>query len=163
MLPSPEIKRRVVIAVIVVVVFSLDQVSKAVLTAFVEPLGTVEIIPGFFSIVHVMNPGAAFGILKGGGPLLLILITFAALALIVYLLSTTRDMLLTVSLSLIAGGALGNLADRVFFSEVVDFLDFHIGPYHWPAFNVGDMAITAGVVLYLVTIYRCRGNTPVEG
>jgi signal peptidase II len=67
-------------------------------------------------------------------------------------------MLVTLSLSLIAGGALGNLVDRIFLSEVVDFLDFHLGGYHWPAFNVADIAITFGVIIYLFTIYRCGGR-----
>lgn len=156
MFSSPEIKRRVSIAAVVIVVLVLDQFTKALVTAMVEPLGTVEVIPGLFSIVNVTNPGAAFGILKGGGPLLLILITLVALALIAYLLTQTKDLFVTVSLSLIAGGAIGNLIDRILLSEVVDFLDFYIGPYHWPAFNVGDIAITAGVGIYLLAIYTHR-------
>ncbi len=160
MFSSPEIKRRVSIAVVVIVVFSLDQITKTFISAYVAPFDIVDVIPGVFSIVNVKNPGAAFGILKGGAPTLLILITFAALALIAYLLLTTRDRLLTLALSLIAGGALGNLADRLFLSEVLDFLDFHLGPYHWPAFNVGDIAITAGVIIYLFAIYTGREKGP---
>jgi signal peptidase II len=152
---STEIKRRVSIAVVVVVVLVLDQFTKALVTAMVLPLNPKVIIPGLFSIVNVKNPGAAFGILSGGSTLLIV-ITLAALALIIYLLATTKDLLITLALSLIAGGALGNLVDRVLFSEVLDFLDFHLGSYHWPAFNVGDIAITAGVIVYLVAIFTGR-------
>ncbi len=156
MFESPEIKRRVSIAAVVIVVIVFDQFTKALVTAMVEPRAAVEVIPGLLSIVYVTNPGAAFGILKGGGPLLLILITLAALIFIAYLLISTKDMLVTLSLSLIAGGAIGNLIDRILLSEVVDFLDFHIGLYHWPVFNVGDIAISAGVVIYLLATYRGR-------
>ena len=152
---SPEIKNSTIIAVVLCVVLVLDQATKALLTAFVDPLESFELIPGLFNIVNVANRGAAFGIFKGQGALVLILITVAALVLIAYLLYTSRDLLTLFSLSLIAGGALGNLIDRIRLAQVVDFLDFHMGVYHWPAFNVADIAITAGVIFYLVTVYRC--------
>ncbi len=155
---SPEIKKSTLIAVVLSVVLVLDQATKALLVAFVEPLGTVDVVPGLFSIVNVANPGAAFGMFKGGGALVLILIAIAALILIAYLLYTSKDRLTVLALSLIAAGALGNLIDRIRLSEVVDFLDLHLGVYHWPAFNVADIAITVGVILYLVTIYRCGGR-----
>ena len=130
---------------------------------FVAPLGSVEVVPGFFSIVNVANPGAAFGILKGHGSLALILIAIAALILIAYLLYISTDLTTVFALSLIAGGALGNLIDRIRLAEVVDFLDFYIGRYHWPAFNVADIAITCGVIIYLTTIYRCSDKSAGEG
>lgn len=158
---SFKIKNGHLIAVVLGVVLVLDQVSKLVLVALVEPFGRVELVPGFFSIVNVANRGAAFGMFKGGGALVLILIAVAALILIAYMLYTSKDRLTVFSLSLIAGGAFGNLIDRIRLSQVIDFLDFHLGPYHWPAFNVADIAITIGVLFYLVTIYRC-GRTEGE-
>ena len=140
-----------------------DQVSKAVLVKVVEPLASVEVVPGFFSIVNVSNQGAAFGILKGHGSLVLILIAIAALILMAYLLYISTDLVTVFALSLIAGGALGNLIDRIRIAEVVDFLDFYIGQYHWPAFNVADIAITCGVIVYLVAIYRGSEKTAGEG
>lgn len=160
---SPEINKRIIIAVLLSAVVALDQASKVVLVKLVEPLGSVEVVPGLFSVVNVSNPGAAFGMLKGHGSLLLILIAIAALILIAYLLYISTDLVTVFALSLIAGGALGNLIDRIRLAEVVDFLDFYIGKYHWPAFNVADIAITCGVVIYLTTIYRCSGKTAGEG
>ncbi|MBE9532032.1 MAG: signal peptidase II [Proteobacteria bacterium] len=155
---SLKIKKNTIIIVVMGVVLVLDQVTKAILTAKIEPLGSVEVVAGLFSIVNVANRGAAFGMFKGGGALVLILIAIAALILITYLLYTSRERLTVLSLSLIGAGALGNLIDRIRLSEVVDFLDFHLGAYHWPAFNVADIAISVGVLLYLVTIYRCGGS-----
>ncbi len=160
---SPEIKKRILIAVLLSAVIALDQASKMVLAKLVEPLGSVEVVPGIFNIVNVSNPGAAFGIFKGHGSLALILIAIAALILIAYLLYISTDRATVFALSLIAGGAFGNLIDRIRLAEVVDFLDFYIGPYHWPAFNVADIAITCGVIIYLVTIYRGSDRTAGEG
>ena len=81
-----RVKNNTIIAVVLGVVLVLDQASKLVLVAFVEPLGNIELVPGLFSIVNVANRGAAFGIFKGGGALVLILIAIAALVLIAYLL-----------------------------------------------------------------------------
>ncbi|MFQ5464995.1 MAG: signal peptidase II [Thermodesulfobacteriota bacterium] len=150
-----EITGRLKIAALTAaVVAAADQVSKAAVMVRLLENQLVEVVSGFFNIVYFRNPGAAFGFLGGGWggtarTVLLIALTAAALIVVGVLLRQARERLLVFSLSLIAGGALGNLVDRVRFGTVVDFLDFHIGRYHWPAFNVADSAITVGVALAL--------------
>jgi len=141
------------LATVSLVTVLLDQVTKAVVTHYLLLHQAVEVIAGFFSIIHVHNPGAAFGILReweGIRTLFLITVSLVALAVIVYLYRKCRGKWSAFALSLIAGGAVGNLIDRVRFGEVVDFLDFSIGGYHWPAFNVADTAITVGVIMMVV-------------
>ncbi|MFQ5585302.1 MAG: signal peptidase II [Thermodesulfobacteriota bacterium] len=138
----------------------LDQITKTVVTRLLSLHQTVEVINGFFNIVYIKNPGAAFGILRGWGAVrtvLLILISLAALAVIVYLYGKTTGRLASFALSLIAGGAVGNLIDRVRFGEVIDFLDFSLCGYHWPAFNLADSAITVGVTVTVILACLKRG------
>ena len=114
------------------------------------------IIPGFFNLVYVTNTGAAFGLLAGSKTLLRQLffvgVALFALGVISYAYSQLRNQgrLFVLALGLIAGGAVGNLIDRLRFGSVVDFLDFYLGNYHWPAFNVADSAITVGVTLFIL-------------
>lgn len=142
----------------------LDQLSKAIVLIYLPENSSMEIIPGFFNLVHFKNPGAAFGILKDNGQwktVFLSLASVAAIVIIGFLLRDAKDTLTRVSLSLIAGGAAGNLVDRIRFGTVVDFLDFHLKGFHWPAFNVADSCITIGVVLAIINAFsRKAGVTP---
>ena len=137
-------------------VLLLDRITKRVVAGSIHPHDYVPVIPGFFQLTHVENTGAAFGLFAESSAQWKVgaLVTFSVLALIVvsallwknsHSLSTT-----TVGLSLILGGAMGNLWDRMFSGHVVDFLDFYVGSYHWPAFNIADSAIVVGALL-LVT------------
>lgn len=120
----------------------------------------VDVFPGLFNVVHVRNTGGAFGIfggVKGGiGSFLFVAISVIAIGAIVFLFLKTRETekALTVSFSLILSGALGNLIDRLHYGEVVDFLDFHVAAYHWPAFNVADSAICVGIGLMALEILK---------
>lgn len=113
------------------------------------------VIPGLFNLVYVLNPGAAFGFLADASAAFRYVfftgITVVAAGLIVYYLVKTnpRNLILASSLTLIFGGAIGNLIDRIRFGSVVDFLDFYLGAAHWPAFNVADSAITVGAALMI--------------
>lgn len=113
------------------------------------------VIPGLFNLVYVLNPGAAFGFLADASAAFRYVfftgITVVAAGLIVYYLVKTnpRNLILASSLTLIFGGAIGNLIDRIRFGSVVDFLDFYLGSAHWPAFNVADSAITVGAALMI--------------
>lgn len=132
----------------------LDQLTKLAITRSLHPYEAVEVVPGFFNIVYYLNKGAAFGILNQGGAfrkLFLIGVSLAALALLAVLVKQSRDRLSALAFSLIAGGAVGNLIDRIRYGSVVDFLDFHVAGWHWPAFNVADSAITIGVGLAVFT------------
>lgn len=136
-----------------------DQLTKAMVSAWLSPYEAVAVIPGLFNLVNWHNTGAAFGIFSSGaatGRVLLITVTIISLFVIGFLIKTARtenDKITTFALSLIGGGAIGNLIDRVRLGSVIDFLDFYIGSYHWPAFNVADSAITIGVVLTLAGFF----------
>lgn len=115
-----------------------------------------EIIPGFFNLTYLMNKGAAFGFLSGVDHVwrhyfFLILASVALVLLAVAWFRMRKDHpFYGPALALIAGGAIGNLIDRVRLGAVVDFLDFYVAGHHWPAFNVADSSITVGVAFFLL-------------
>jgi signal peptidase II len=162
------VKRNLVIFICgVLVIIVLDQFTKAIITEKLFVYGTHKIIDGFFNLVYVRNPGAAFGFLAGASEtfryFFFIGITTLAILLIIYYIVKSKQEKLSViiSMTLIFGGAVGNLIDRIRFGTVVDFLDFYIGQWHWPAFNVADSAITVGAVLMVwgVLVNRGRANS----
>jgi signal peptidase II len=162
-------KKNILFPAIAVSVIILDQLTKAWILATLMIHEGFPVIDGFFNIVHVRNPGAAFGFLAGVAPLyrsvFFLSVTLAAIILILYFLRASRndEPLQVVSLALILAGAGGNLIDRVRFGEVVDFLDVYVGAYHWPAFNVADSAITIGAALLaLILIGRKTERTGEE-
>ena len=138
----------------------LDQVTKYWVYKTLALYQSVEIVPNFIHITYIRNTGAAFGFLAGDRSMVrmafFILISAVAIGCISYLLKTVRPQqkMLIVSLSLILGGAVGNLIDRLLMGEVIDFIDLHWYQYHWPAFNVADSAITIGVVLLFLQVMR---------
>jgi signal peptidase II len=144
----------------VAVIFTLDQLTKwwIVETMFLHE--SLPVLDGFFHLTYVRNPGAAFGFLAGMDPLFrgvfFITANILAMGLIIFYLvkADQRFSLLILGLSMIMAGALGNLADRLRYGEVVDFLDFFLGGWHWPAFNVADAAITTGALLLIRDILR---------
>ena len=134
----------------------LDQFTKALVLAFLEPYQAVEWAP-FLSCVLVFNTGISFGLFAGETALLRWVLIGLALAVSVLLTSwlyKEKRLRVASALGLILGGAIGNVVDRIFRHAVVDFLDLHIGGWHWPAFNIADSAITVGVVLYVFTSLR---------
>lgn len=141
------------------IIFALDQVTKAVISNRV-PLNTgwIEVIPGFFSITHVQNRGAAFSLFSDGNSSwkLGMLITFSLVAMVAisYFLwkSAHRLTITSLALALVLGGAFGNLWDRIVHGRVTDFLHFYVGEYSWPDFNVADTAIVIGAVLIIAEI-----------
>lgn len=143
---------------VAVVVVILDQISKALVLVKIPLFKSIPVINGFFSLTHVHNPGGAFGFLaQNGSPWLhWMFLGAAALALVLILYfhhQTPRTHpYLALGLSLIFGGAIGNLIDRLRFGEVVDFLDFYVATHHYPTFNVADSAVTVGVGIFLVHI-----------
>ncbi len=131
----------------------LDQITKQwVRTAFTYGDDSLPVIDGFFNLVHVRNDGAAWNMLGGHG-LVLILISVAALVLLfIYRRSFLEEQVShKILLGLMVGGIIGNLIDRIRIGWVTDFLDFHIGTHHWPAFNVADSAICIAAGLYIIT------------
>jgi len=146
--------------VTLLLVVGLDQISKMYVSSVMSLHASHPVIDGFFNITYVRNPGAAFGFLSNAAPvfrsLFLIAVSAAAVVMILYFLAKNRSaaMLLTFSLSLIVGGAVGNLIDRIRFGNVVDFLDFYVASYHWPAFNAADSAISVGAVLLILQMFK---------
>ena len=139
-----------------VAVFAADQATKLWVLAVRADL-PVEVVP-FFNLVLVWNRGVSFGMFGSAGPLLLALLAGAvALVLVVWMLRSPRRFE-ALALGAVAGGAAGNILDRLVRGAVVDFLDFHIGGWHWYAFNLADSAITVGVAMLLFDAVLMRGR-----
>ena len=138
----------------------LDQVTKLLVLHFLPLYSAMEIVPGFFNLVHVRNTGAAFSILAGANSAwrqgLFVGLTLVVVAILLFAYGKLRsdDRWTRTAYALIIGGALGNLIDRLRLGEVVDFLDCYAGSYHWPAFNIADSAITAGALMLIVSVLR---------
>jgi signal peptidase II len=149
-------KYHILIATLVVV---LDRLTKWIIAQNIMPNDSVDVIPGIFRLTHVQNQGAAFGLFSDSPSewkvAMLILFSVAALAVVSALLWKNGNAMNTtaIALSLVFGGALGNLWDRVASGRVIDFLDFYIGRHHWPAFNIADSAIVVGALLLLSEIF----------
>jgi signal peptidase II len=141
-------KRALLILLIVASVVALDQLTKYLIMTNLSAYDSREIFP-FLHIVHVKNTGAAFGMFRTLGSTFFITLSVCAIFFIVYLLE--KRTYNTLGLSLILGGAIGNLIDRVLYGKVVDFVDFSVGTFHWPAFNVADSALTIGIGVILIT------------
>ena len=139
-------------------VVALDQLTKQVVVARIERGEPVDVIFGF-ELANVRNKGVAFGLLAGGKVPVLLLTLAAVGVLVVYFGMHLSRPGLWVAVGLVSGGALGNLADRVRSGSVIDFLD----PPVWPAFNVADIAIVAGVALLVVTLSLPEGRVARSG
>jgi signal peptidase II len=149
-------------------ILGLDQITKLIIVRSLTLGQTIPVIPGFFNIVYVLNPGAAFGFLANlpdgvRNPFFILISVGAAVLIVAYHARHLRSQILSsLALGLILGGAIGNLIDRLGFGMVVDFLDFYLERYHWPAFNVADSAISVGVGLMVLDMlagwWRERGE-----
>ncbi len=164
------VKKNILFMAVAGLVVLLDQLTKGWIIATMRLHDAYPVIDGFFNIIHVRNPGAAFGFLAGASPLFrsvfFLAVTVAAILLILHYLRQTRieEISLVLSLALILAGAVGNLIDRIRFGEVVDFLDVYIGAHHWPAFNVADAAISTGAsVLMILLLGRRKEKTEAKG
>lgn len=159
---SLRINKYLLFCVGVIIVVFLDQITKYLIIQTLHPGQIIEIIPNFFNIVDVRNRGAAFGLLNRDDIewqfwLFLSAGIFAAI-FIIYLLRTNNSPIFIICLSLIFGGALGNLIDRIKDRAVIDFFDFYVGNLHWPAFNVADIAICTGAIV-IAFGYLFNGNS----
>ena len=149
---NSKYNRLVAIAGLVVLI---DQLSKAIILKRLPLYHSISVIPGFFDITFILNPGGAFGFLAGQPSILrhVFFLGVSSLAVcfifILYRKIPQTHSLLATAFALIIGGAVGNLIDRVRFEKVIDFLDFYLGKYHWPAFNVADSAISVGMAIFV--------------
>lgn len=137
-----------------------DQVSKFMVSHFIPVSASIPVVPGLFNLTYILNPGAAFGFLSKGelsfrNPFFIGVSLIAIFFVLYYYWWHGRGRpLCTLGLGMIAGGALGNLWDRIRQGAVVDFLDFYMGRHHWPAFNLADSAISVGVALLIWQLWR---------
>lgn len=155
---KPKYKFLLFIAGLVVII---DQITKYLILQTIPLYETITVIPGFFDLTHLQNPGAAFGIFakhhSNLRQIFLIAASLAAVVLIFYFYVNMKHQfrLIMIGFSLILGGAVGNLFDRFRMGRVVDFIDIYIGNYHWPAFNVADSAISIGVaILFYCIVFK---------
>lgn len=142
---------------IALVVVLLDQASKITMSQHLF-YGQSETITSYFNLVMVYNKGAAFSFLSdqpGWQRYFFTAVSVIASLFILWMLKRNpAQRLFCWSLALILGGAVGNLIDRIAYGHVIDFLDFHVGGWHWPAFNVADSAITLGAILFVLDEFR---------
>lgn len=133
------------------VVLGIDLLTKWAVQKSIALHQMVPIIPGFFDLTYILNPGAAFGLFPGQR-WLFYLVSAVAIGLILYYHRKPEIQVgwLPFALGLMLGGAVGNLLDRIRYGKVVDFLYFHYKEFYWPAFNVADMAIVSGVGLFIL-------------
>lgn len=148
---------------IVALVIVSDQLTKLWIVNNFQLYEVREVISGFFNIIYVVNTGAAFSMLADvDSPwrhyffVTIGLVAIVGLSYFSYTLRKEHSMF-AIGLGLIAGGAVGNLIDRLYYGHVVDFLDVYVKNHHWPAFNVADSAICIGTALYLImTLSQAR-------
>ena len=145
--------------------FALDQGSKSWIVANLQYGGSIEVLADLFYLVHVRNPGAAFGLFADGDPQIRLTVFIGvSLVAVLIVLSFFRqlapgDRLSSLALGLILGGAVGNLIDRIFRGEVVDFLHFRLWRgYSWPDFNLADSFIVVGVGFLVLELLATEGE-----
>jgi signal peptidase II len=158
---TPASKSKLLLGLnIATLAFGLDRICKWWLLDFVDMPSRLHIsLMPFFDLVMVWNKGISFGLFSNSGlghKWLLSAVSIVIVSVLIFWLQRTHDRLSALAFGLIIGGAVGNIYDRFAYGAVADFFDFHIGGYHWPAFNIADSAITIGVVLILLEAFLTR-------
>jgi len=153
------------------IIITLDQLSKIWVLKNIALYNSIDIIQGFFRLFHIRNTGAVWGLLDRNNPTITLLLTiFSILALLLmYWIFHKTDRacrLDLIALSMIMGGAVGNILDRIRFGYVIDFIDLYYRSHHFPTFNVADSSLTVGVSILIFSILfkRCpEGKSPFRG
>lgn len=167
-MPASRLLTTPVLATLATTIVVVDQITKAMVRAMLPLHDSVSVLPGFLDFTHVRNTGAAFGFLNAVDipykPVIMTVIALAALVAIgVFAVrGASQEPITQLGLSLVFGGATGNLIDRVTAGHVVDFIDFYVGDWHFWAFNVADSAITIGaglLILEMVVLNRHVSTT----
>lgn len=147
-------------SILIFVLILADQITKFWVLDNIDPMSPVSVVPGFFNLVLVYNPGVAFGFMSNWDSIYRIavisLISVFAVSFLLYLYfeSYRESFYGSMAIVLILSGAIGNIIDRVRLSMVVDFLDFYISGWHWPAFNLADSYICIGVGILLLLDWK---------
>ncbi|HZS56453.1 MAG TPA: signal peptidase II [Bryobacteraceae bacterium] len=171
-MPSrPYVSARITAAGAALLILVADRITKLLILHSLRSFDSISIIPDWLRIVHAENPGAAFGVLAEGNPILrsIVLIGISATVL-VFVASALwsrngafRSAATRFGLALILGGAFGNLLDRIFRGTVTDFIEVYHGTWSFPAFNVADSAISVGAVLLLFDLIKPHRKGIKEG
>ena len=134
----------------------VDFITKKWMLSVLFEIPRQIVVTSFFNLTPVWNKGISFGIMSSHPGLIRFITPILALLVILYLIRQIHLQRHTqqIGSAIIAGGAAGNVIDRILYGKVVDFFDFHIGGYHWPAFNIADIAICSGVVITIYVIIR---------
>ena len=144
----------------------IDIITKYIVKTNMVLYSFIPVIDGFFNIVYVLNPGAAFSFLhdmnESYRQIFFVSITSVAIIVIFYIFLKETTKLNIIGFALILSGAIGNIIDRIFIGKVVDFLDFYYKSYHFPAFNVADSCITIGVALIIINLIFIKDNKNVD-
>ncbi len=161
---------RVNALLIIAALFAADRASKLWIESHLTLYDSYAVIPGIFNIVHTQNPGAAFGLFATASPTIRFLVLIAASLAMMAILGqmlwqatqkiSAASATLRLALTLVLGGAIGNLYDRLLFDRVTDFVQVFLGNYEWPSFNVADSAICVGATLLAVDLLRGRRPQP---
>lgn len=148
-------KKRITLSlVIALTVVVLDQITKYLARTHIGAYENIELLP-VLNLVNVQNRGAAFGMFSSLGNMFFISVSIAALIFMSWVIIKDKED--HRIFALLAGGAAGNLIDRLYLGYVVDFVDVFIAGYHWPAFNVADSALSIGMVFMALSILRKKG------
>jgi signal peptidase II len=143
------------------IIILIDQITKTSITKLFQ-FGESRPVTSFFNLVLAHNKGAAFSFLAGESGWQRYFFTAIAIAAVVFIVVLLKrhagQRMFCWALAMILGGAIGNLIDRVMYGHVIDFLDFYVGQWHWPAFNVADMAIVGGAGLFILDELRRVGK-----
>lgn len=135
---------------LILLFFAVDLISKQVIIRVIDLFESVKVIPNFFYLTYVQNNGAAFSIFQNQQVLILLVTFFALFFINKYLKNENINKIEMFSYSMITGGILGNLFDRICYGYVIDFFDFRFGKYHYPVFNMADVFIVVGVILLMI-------------
>ena len=141
-------------ATISIVIIIVDFITKKWMLSLLFETPQQIVVASFFNLTPVWNKGVSFGIMSSHPEIIRFIIPVLALLVILYLISQIhlQHRMQQIGSAIISGGAAGNVIDRFLYGKVVDFFDFHIGGYHWPAFNIADIAICAGVAIMIYVI-----------
>jgi len=149
-------RRYLWVAIIVGIVLVIDQFTKYIVEKHIRLHEIITVIPGFFNLTHVRNPGAAFSLFSAAPEsfrtIFFTTVTIIAVVVIIVLIRKTHEQLMLFAFALIMGGALGNAIDRIRYGEVVDFIQWYFRSFYWPSFNIADSAITMAVVLLVINL-----------
>tara|TARA_X000000950_G_scaffold182901_1_gene221634 strand:- start:50 stop:508 length:459 start_codon:yes stop_codon:yes gene_type:complete len=144
---------------IVIFTLFLDQVSKRIVVENIEIFANNLEISKYFNLVYVENRGVSFGMFSEHDKSFYFgILSMLVSAYIIYLLVKSIDLIESIGLSLILGGAIGNGVDRLYYGYVVDFIDLHLNNFHWPAFNFADTFITLGAIIFVFSIISNKKN-----